>query len=157
MSLDRNDSADDSGAVDIGTELHWHIIESSDRWFQAHQRSIATSPTLRCANVMRWDGQSVVGLPARLKQPVSKEPSICLVWEYPLGDIAPTRILDVIATVSRHNPRPIQMAHIRPGVAASTLLAFQEAGVSIVLHDLWTLRQVMRRIQQWHDKPLRRS
>lgn len=149
MPLDWNDSADDSGAVASTTELHWHIIESSDRWFQTHQRSVAMMPKSRCANVTRWDAQTVVGLPTRLKQPIPKQHGIYLVWEYPLGEIAPVRVLDLIATVSHHKPRPIQMVHVRPGIATSTLLAFQEAGISIVLHDLWTLRNVMRRIEHW--------
>lgn len=145
-----NAVAADTGTVASGTELHWHIIESSDRWFQAHQRLVASTPTSLSANVMRWDGQSLVGLLARLKQPVAKDTSIYLVWEYPLGDITPTRIFELIAAVSQQNPRPMQMAHLRPGVANATRLAFQEAGISIVLHDLWTLRHVLRRIEHSH-------
>ncbi|HBJ36287.1 MAG TPA: hypothetical protein DDZ51_16355 [Planctomycetaceae bacterium] len=148
MPLQWNESVDDSGTVANNTQSHWHIIESSDRWYQAYQRSVATSSTSRRANVIRWDGQSVFGLPARLKQPISPESSIYVVWEYPLGDITPSRMLDLIATVSQHKPRPIQMAHFRPGVAGATLLAFQEAGISIVLYDLWTLRNVMRQIDR---------
>jgi hypothetical protein len=148
MPLDRTDSADDSGAVASDTPWHWHIIESSDRWFQAHQRSVATTPMSRCANVTRWDAQSVVGLPPRLKQSSANATEHFLVWEFPLGEIAPIRMIDLIAIVSQHKPRPIQMLHVRPGIAISTLLAFQEAGISLVLHDLWTLRNVMRRIQR---------
>lgn len=148
MPPDRIDSADDSGGVASINELHWHIIESSDRWFQSHQRSVATTAESRCANVTRWDAQSVVGLPARLKQPATKETEHFLVWEFPLGELTPVRLIDLIATISQHKPRPIQMVHVLPGTATSTLLAFQEAGISIVLHDLWTLRNVMRRIQR---------
>jgi hypothetical protein len=147
IPLDWNNSADDSGVVASNTELHWHIIESSDRWFQTHQRAVATMPDSRCANVTRWDAESVIGLPARIKQPSAKETEHFLVWEFPLGQVAPMRVIDLIATVSQHKVRPIQMVHVRPGVAMSTLLAFQEAGISLVLHDLWTLRNVMRRIQ----------
>jgi|GEM_PF-3689123 len=145
-----SDAANDGGAIASGRELHWHIIESTDRWFQSYQRAVASKPTSQSATVTRWNSQSVVGLLARLKQPVAKEPAIYLVWEYPLGEISPTRMLDLIATVAEHKPRSIQMAHVRPSVATSTLIALQEAGISVVLHDLWTLRRVMRRIELLH-------
>lgn len=130
-----------------GGEIHWHIIESTDRWFQAHQRSVVSIPTSRSVSVTRWDAQSVAGLIVRLKQSTSNDPATCLIWEYPLGEIAPTRMLDLVATAGELKPRAIQMAHVRPGVQTSTLIALQEVGISIVLHDLWTLRQLMRRIE----------
>lgn len=155
MSHWSNDPANEPRAMASGPELHWHIIESTDRWFQSHQHAVASTPTSRSAAVTRWNSQSVVGLLARLRQPLSKEPAIYLVWEYPLDEISPTRMLDLIATVSEHKPRSIQMAHVRPSVATSTLIALQEVGISIVLHDLWALRQVMRRIERWQYAAVR--
>lgn len=140
---------DDSSEA-IAAELQWHIIESSDRWFQTHQRAAATTPESLCTNVTRWDGHSVAGLPARLKQPVAKAALFYLVWEFPLGDLTTTRMLDLIATVSQQQPGAIQMAHLLPGVATSTSVALQEAGISIVLRDLWTLCHVIGRIDRRH-------
>jgi len=149
MSHASDDPASAGGALASGPELHWHIIESTDRWFQAHQHAVAATPSSRSATVTRWNSQSLAGLLARLRQPRPQDAAIYLVWEYPLDEIPPTRLLDAIATVSEHRPRAIQMAHVRPGVATSTLVALQEAGISIVLHDLWALRQVIRRSERW--------
>jgi hypothetical protein len=149
MSHRSNDPTNEGGAMNSGPELHWHIIESTDRWFQSYQHAVASTPTSRSATVTRWNSQSVAGLLVRLRQTLPKDPATYLVWEYPLDEIPPTRMFDLIATVSEHQPRSTQMAHVRPGVATPTLIALQEAGISIVLHDLWALRQVMRRIESW--------
>jgi hypothetical protein len=149
MSHGSDDSANAGGALASGPETHWHIIESTDRWFQSYQHAVASTATSRSATVTRWNSQSVAGLLARLRQPPPKDAAIFLIWEYPLDEIPPTRLLDWIAKVSEQQPRAIQMAHVLPGVATSMLIALQEAGISMVLHDLWALRRVIRRSERW--------
>jgi len=146
---------------------HWHIIESSDRWYQAHQRCVATSIDSRGASVHRWSGKTMLGLMAHLRQTAHRSgdtrqyltqqqaafaaasvaaSSIYLVWEFPLAGTTPDRLFDVLTTIGELCPFAIQMAHTSSALPLPVVLALQEAGISIMLDDLWTLQRIIQRI-----------
>lgn len=142
---------------DLATSGHgpfqWHIIESSERWYQAYHQSIVSMPLAYNKTVRRWDGHSVAGLLTSLKQSGNQDQAnrgwICLLWELPLENVPMSRLLDLLASVSQQRPRSIQLAHFSTSIHWATALAVQEAGVSIVLPDLWVLGRVIKRIESF--------
>jgi len=152
MTIAWDSSPEDDDSVASGRpQFQWHIIESADRWYQAYQQSVVSMPPAFNKTVTRWDGQSIADLPAGLKQSggpgQANQTWICLLWELPLGNGPTAPLLDMIASVSQQRPRSIQLAHFSTNINAATALAAQEAGVSIVLPDLWVLGRVIKRIE----------
>jgi len=136
----------------VSRDDHWHIIESSDRWYQAHQRCVATSVDSRGAFVRRWSGKTLLGLITHLRQTTAHRgetgaaSTTYLVWDFPLADSTPELLFDVVANISELCPHAIQMAHASKAFPLPVLLALQEAGISVMLNDLWTLQRIIQRI-----------
>jgi hypothetical protein len=154
MTITSHSRPEDEDSTTRGrTPFQWHIVESTDRWYQAYQQSVVSMSLPYNKTVTRWNDQSIADLPASLKlsggQGQADPTWICLLWELPLGNVPTSRLLDLLASVSQHRPRSIQLAHFPTTIHAATALAIQEAGVSIVLPDLWVLGRVIKRIESF--------
>jgi hypothetical protein len=129
----------------------WHIAEPADRWFEAYQRFIKQTPMAVARQVYRWRTDSIAGLLHRLRSrpfPSGDEAigaQEIVIWEFPLGRSQTPHPLDLVVAVRECRPRAIQVAHLRPGlVTTNERLVLQEAGVSLLLEDLWSLERLMR-------------
>jgi len=133
------------------TKADWHIVEPTGRWFEAYQRFIKQTPMAVVGQVYRWRIDSVAGLLQRLRS--RPFPSVdeairtqeIVIWEFPLGGPQSPNPLDLVVAVRECRPGAIQVAHLRPGlVTTHERLVLQEAGVSMLLEDLWSLERLMR-------------
>jgi len=129
----------------------WHIVEPTDRWFEAYQRFVKQTPVLVAGEVHRWRIDSIAGLLKRFRSrpfPPADEGtrmSEIVIWEFPLGGSMTPNPLDLVVAVRDCRPGAIQVAHLRPGlVTTQERLLLQEAGVSMLLDDLWSLERLLR-------------
>lgn len=129
----------------------WHIVEPADRWFEAYQRFVKQTPMAVTGEVHRWRIDSIAGLLKRLRSrpfpPVDDSARIgeIVIWEFPLGGPMTPNPLDLVVAVRECRPGAIQVAHLRPDlVPMQERLVLQEAGVSMLLEDLWSLERLMR-------------
>ena len=132
-------------------KVDWHIVEPTDRWFEAYQRFVKQSPNTATGEVHRWRIDSIAGLLKRLRSrpfpPVDEGARIAeiVIWEFPLGGSMTPNPLDLVVAVRDCRAGAIQVAHLRPGlVAPRERLLLQEAGVSMLLEDLWSLERLLR-------------
>lgn len=132
----------------VAPAWHWHFIESGDRWFQAYQRSLASSPRCLGDQVTRWNVASLAGLPAVLKQPGSQSQTHAMIWEFPLAELDASQAFEWLVTLRQHNRRVIHLAHALPETSSTTLRVLQEAGVSIWLPELWALQRLIGRVKR---------
>lgn len=127
----------------------WHVVESGQRWFEAVRAAGQCCPPPHA--VERWKLEQTTALVDRLQgEPAA---ACVLLWELPADT---HRFLDALAgimAVADLRPRVVQMAH--PGLSGwdretwrECGLAVQEAGISVLLADLWSIRVVARRLGQ---------
>lgn len=127
----------------------WHIVESGQRWYQAvlaAGQSDSSSDT-----VERWQlGQAKTLLDRLAETPAA---TCVLLWELPADGRGFLDALAGIMAVEDLRRRVVQLAHPESGgwdreTWCERGLAVQEAGVSVLLADLWSIRVVARRLGQ---------
>jgi hypothetical protein len=144
-----------SGSCDVSIprtgKADWHIVEPTDRWFEAYQRFVKQVPMVENGELHHWRIDSIAGLLKRLRsRPFSSVDDAVriaeiVIWEFPLGGPLSPNPLDLVVAVRDCRPGAIQVAHLRPGlVTTHERLLLQEAGVSMLLEDLWSLERLMR-------------
>lgn len=127
----------------------WHVIESGERWYNAIK--VFSSCPSGVVTVKRWVCGQHAELLGALDRP---ELSIRVVlWEVPISTHRLATTLDSIMDLSRYGSGLIQLAV--PEIARwdariwyEVSLAVQEAGVSILLSDLWSPRFIIDRLSQ---------
>lgn len=131
------------------TNQDWHVIESGDRWY--HAIKVFSSSVSDVVTVKRWACDRHAELRGALDRP---ERSIRVVlWEVPICNRRLATTLDSIIDLSRFGSCTVQLAV--PQIARwdarvwyEVSLAVQEAGVSMLLSDLWSPRFIMGRLSQ---------
>lgn len=127
----------------------WHIVESGQRWYQAVLA--AGQPNSSFDTVERWKlGQTTALLDRLAETPAA---ACVLLWELPADGRGFLDALAGIMAVEALRRRVVQVAHPEScGWDRETWrecgLAVQEAGVSVLLTDLWSIRVVARRLGQ---------
>lgn len=127
----------------------WHVIESGERWYRAIK--VFSSSASDVVTVKSWACGQHADLLGALDRP---ECSIRVVlWEVPICTHRLATTLDSIMDLSRLGSCLIQLAV--PEIARwdariwyEVSLAVQEAGVSMLLSDLWSPRFIMGRLSQ---------
>lgn len=130
-------------SFDTAFAPHWHVIESADRWYQAVLRFSRTSTATWPIVIRRWDA-AATGLISWAGQ--HDTGASVLLWELPAEPKSFVWTLGTIATLTRINPRAVQLAHVPPHRRAATALLVQQAGISFLLDDLSSLEKVAARL-----------
>ncbi len=138
-------SADPAADESFPNGIDWHIVETGDRWHQA-LLSLARPGENRFATVSRWTPETATDLVARLA-PIRQRQTV-VIWELPMRPATGLEILEAIAAVSQHSWRIVQAAFPSAGSHPEVVLAAQELGIVILLHDLWSLRTIGYRLGQ---------
>lgn len=124
---------------------NWHIVESGQRWYEAVR---AAGQWHRPPDtVERWKLWQAATLIDRL------DGACVLLWELPADARGFLDALAGIMAVADLRPRVIQLAHPEAGgwnreTWQEYGMAVQEAGASVLLADLWSVRVVVRRLGQ---------
>ena len=127
----------------------WHIVESGQRWYEAVRAAGQWYPSLH--TVERWKFEQTAALIDRLEgEPAA---ACVLLWELPADTHGFLDALAGVMAVADLRPRVIQLAHPESGgwnqeTWRECGLAVQEAGISVLLADLWSVRVVARRLGQ---------
>ncbi len=120
---------------------HWFVIESGGRWndaidfFLRLQR--ATWPVRQ-----QWRDQPLTDWASGWAGRCHTQRQVWL-WALPLTDQPLEHVLEAIATVRATAPGAVQLACFSPEVSVSVRLAFQEAGVTTVVSELWSLQRLL--------------
>jgi hypothetical protein len=127
---------------------NWHIVESGQRWYEAVRAAGQWHPSPD--TVERWKLGQAAALIDRLDGACQ---ACVLLWELPADARGFLDALAGITAVADLRPRVIQLAHPEAGgwnreTWHECGMAVQEAGVSVLLADLWSVRVVARRLGQ---------
>jgi hypothetical protein len=126
----------------------WHIVESGQRWYQAVLAAGQSNSSFD--TVERWK----LGQTTALLDRLGETPAACvLLWELPADGSGFLDALAGIMAVEDLSRRVVQLAHPESGgwdreTWRECGMAIQEAGVSVLLADLWSIRVVARRLGQ---------
>lgn len=124
--------------------LIWTVIETGDRWFQAVLRFTAGAVPHNRESVRQLTlaeaGQIVLQIEPR------DDCRHVVLWEIPRAPAAWIEFVDVIAGVRRHVPQAVQLAHLPASSSDLAALAVQQAGVTVLLRELWSLEPLARRL-----------
>lgn len=124
--------------------LNWTIVEAGDRWYQAVLRFTAGPVPHDRDSVRHLPLDAASELVVLLAQRGDRRHMV--LWEIPAAPSAWLEIIDAIASVRRSNPQAVQLASLPCSASHAAALAVQQAGVTVLLGELWTLEPLARRL-----------
>lgn len=126
----------------------WHLLETGERWYRAAQDAMNAN-RISTSAIERWRLVDLDRLVARVDDPLAGRQVV--LWEVPRDASGLAATLTGIARVADCGQRIVQIAYPGSGDWGCgdwypVGLAIQEAGVSVLLADLWSLRTIASRL-----------